>query len=161
LGAIAGISLCLWLTTGVYPPAPESANNWLRAATQETVGTFGYVFFFISQSENKEVVSDIETIQCFTLAASFLAGRGIVLGNKKGSHIMNPAIAFALFLFGLFEDAAVAFKWIWLYPVCPFIGAIFSVMFFEFVYKKAVDGNTDNPENAKGLVHEDAQQQDY
>lgn len=107
MGAIGGVSLCLWLTPGVYPPGPKSSNDWLRAATQETVGTFAYVFFFIMQSENKDVVSEIETIQCFTLAASFLAGRGIVLGNKKGgSHIMNPAIAISLFLFGLFEDAA-------------------------------------------------------
>jgi hypothetical protein len=53
--------LCLWLTKGIKPPA-IAPDNWLRSATQEAVGTFAYVFFFIMQSENKEVVSEIETI---------------------------------------------------------------------------------------------------
>jgi len=51
---------------------------------------------------------------------------------------MNPAIALAMFIIGLFEDFETAMKWVWLYPVCPFIGSIFAILFFEFVYKKSV-----------------------
>jgi len=53
--------MCIWLTKGVTPPT-ILPDNWLRSSVQEAVGTFAYVFFFIMQSENKEVVSEIETI---------------------------------------------------------------------------------------------------
>lgn len=31
-----------------------------------------------------------------------------------------------------------SFKWIWLYPLLPFLGAFLALIFYEFVFKKAV-----------------------
>lgn len=162
MGALCAATLCIWITKGVTPPNPRNEDNWLRAMVQEGVGTFAYVFFFMFQSENKDVVSDIETVQCFSLAASFIAGRSIVLGNARfGTYgaILNPAIGFATFFVGIFYDAKTAFKWCWLYPAVPFWGSIMAIIFYEFVYKKSVEGKaTDAGENGKGIV---APKEDY
>jgi hypothetical protein len=56
------MSLCIWLTKGVFPPNPILDANWLRAMMQELIGTAAYVFFFLMQSDNKDIVSEIETI---------------------------------------------------------------------------------------------------
>jgi hypothetical protein len=66
---------------------------------------------------------------------------------------LNPAISFALFFIGIFNDTAIAFKWVWLFPCVPFWGSIFAVIFYEFVYKKNVEGKAeDTANNGKGLV---------
>jgi len=140
-------------------------NNWVRGMVSEIVGSFAYVFFFMMQSENKDIVSEIETIQCLTLAASFIAAQGIVIGGQSSyGVIMNPAIAFATFFLGVFNNTKEAFKWCWLFPTMPFAGAILAIMFFEFIYKPSIEKNTkEAAANGKGLVadnggeHEDVQ----
>jgi hypothetical protein len=32
---------------------------------------------------------------------------------------------------------AEAFKYAWLYPLFPFVGTFFAILFYEYVYKKA------------------------
>ena len=81
LGALAAISTCIWLTGGVTPPKPFIDDFWFRAAIAEFVGSAAYAFFFLMQSDNKDIVSEIETIQCFTLSAAFIAARSVVVGN--------------------------------------------------------------------------------
>jgi len=143
-----------------------AGDNWIRGMVAESVGTFAYVFFFMMQSENKDVVSEIETIQCLTLAASFIAAQGIVIGGKCTNYgaILNPAISLATFILGIFKSADEAFKWCWLFPTMPFAGAIMAIMFFEFIYKPSIENNTKEAAvNGKGLVmdnggeHEDVQ----
>ena len=106
----------------------------------ELLGTFCYVFFYLSQTEEKTVISQIETIHCFVLAAAFIAARTIVAGNSKEwsgfGTIMNPAIAIGIFFASWFNDIGNAFKFVWLYPVFPLMGAVAAIFFFEFVYKK-------------------------
>ena len=36
----------------------------------------------------------------------------------------------------VFGHPASTWKYIWLYPVMPMVGAILAVLFYEFVYKK-------------------------
>jgi hypothetical protein len=31
-----------------------------------------------------------------------------------------------------------SFKWVWLYPCLPFIGSLIALVFYEYVFKKAV-----------------------
>jgi len=49
---------------------------------------------------------------------------------------LNPAIALGITLTAVFGHPASTWKYIWLYPVMPFVGAILAVLFYEFVYKK-------------------------
>lgn len=50
---------------------------------------------------------------------------------------LNPAIALGTSLMMLFADGGSGFKWIWLYGLVPFGGAILAVIFHEFVFKKS------------------------
>jgi glycerol uptake facilitator-like aquaporin len=44
-----------------------------------------------------------------------------------------------MFFIGMFYHPDIAWKWVWLYPVIPFNGAILGILFFEFAYKKSID----------------------
>jgi glycerol uptake facilitator-like aquaporin len=60
----------------------------------------------------------------------------ITPGVSTYGACLNPAIALGIFLTSLFFTPGKALKWIWLYPVMPFAGAILAVIFYELVYKK-------------------------
>ena len=157
LGALAAGFTCLWILggVGIAAPGPTSGIDsngvpyihahgmWFRAMYQEMAGTFCLVFFFISQTESKTVISQIETIHCFVLSASYMAARCIVCGASPGvstyGAMLNPAFAIGIQIsswFGVAGDIGEALKWIWLYPVLPLGGAILAIIFFEFVYRK-------------------------
>jgi glycerol uptake facilitator-like aquaporin len=73
------------------------------------------------QSENKDVVSEIETIQCFSLAACYITALGIVnAGKLSNSCALNPAISIGIFLFSLFSLPGEALKWFWIFAFGPF-----------------------------------------
>lgn len=69
-----------------------------------------------------------------------MAARTIVCGNLPGIStypaILNPSFAIGIQISSWFNDLGEALKWIWLYPVMPFAGAILAIVFFEFVYRK-------------------------
>lgn len=112
------------------------------------------VFFFLSQTESKTVISEIETIHCFVLASAYTAARSIVCGNLGGAAnvstygaVINPAFAIGINISSWlncpnYDDdpdsscIGEALKWIWFYPILPFGGSVIAVIFFEFVYKK-------------------------
>jgi hypothetical protein len=62
----------------------DGNRNTFRAMIQEPLGAFCFVFFFLSQTDQKTVISSIETIHCFVLAAAYIAARSIVCGNAYG-----------------------------------------------------------------------------
>jgi glycerol uptake facilitator-like aquaporin len=161
IGAIVAGFTLLWIKLGDIPVMAPTATpptctyndsgalveckthefgNWFRAIFQETVGSFCFVFFYISQTESKTVISSIETIHCFVLSASYIAARTIVCGNATRIStypaILNPSFAIGIQIASWFTDFGEALKWIWLYPVMPFAGAVLAIVFFEFVYKK-------------------------
>jgi glycerol uptake facilitator-like aquaporin len=82
-GATAACLLGLWIFDGIPAAQPkgDNANYIFPAMMAELLGTFCYTFFFLSQTEEKTVISQIETIHCFVLAAAFIAARTIVAGN--------------------------------------------------------------------------------
>ena len=53
-----------------------------------------------------------------------------------GAAVLNPAIGFSTGVLMIFENAK-NFDKIWIFPVFPFLGGLLSVIFYEFVYKKA------------------------
>lgn len=65
--------------------------------------------------------------------------------------MLNPAISFAILFTSWFycgNDNCTdnsPFKWVWLYPVIPFAGAIVAVIFYELIFKKTQEVlNNDN-----------------
>lgn len=141
---LAGFT-AIWLRGTVVVAEPinivNGQNDWLRAIVQEIVGTFCFAFFYLSQTEAKTVISEIETIQCLVLSASYIAARSIVCGNAYGAistygAMLNPSFAIGIQITSWFNNLGEALKFIWLYPVLPFAGSIAALFFFEFVYKK-------------------------
>jgi hypothetical protein len=84
---------------------------------------------------------------------------------------LNPAIALALIL-SPFQDTkswGEAFHYAWLYPVFPFVGTLFAILFYEYVYKKAetliateekVDGDSSSSDSGEEdcKLHEEENQ---
>jgi len=140
-GATGAGFLSLWiLEPGQGIPMIPTLTNTFRDTMAEWMGAFCFVFFFLSQTEEKTVISSIETIHCFVLAASYIAARGIVCGNApvlcNYGACLNPAIAIGIFFSSWFNDFGEAWKYVWLYPVMPLIGCVGAIFFFEFIYKK-------------------------
>jgi len=82
-----------------------------------------------------------QAINCLIIASSYIASRDYFGGNAQVvtpyyGACLNPAIALGITLTAVFGHPASTWKYIWLYPVMPFLGAILAVLFYEFVYKK-------------------------
>lgn len=97
------------------------------------------------QTDESMLFSREKAINCFIMASSYVAARAMFNGTPGAANaissmgaVLNPAIAIGLY-FGSVCNGAYkwnAFETIWIYPVFPFIGAICSVLFYEYVYKK-------------------------
>lgn len=127
---------------------------------QETFGTMVFVIFFKLCTDETLYFSKEQAINCLIIAASYIASRdffgggftnhttlvpvnndictlpNVTLGVSTYGACLNPAIALGIFLTSLFFHPGAALKWVWLYPVMPFAGAILAVIFYELVYKK-------------------------
>jgi len=215
LGALCGALLMVWLQSDLPPIGPSNQwkictkpggcglpavpsqcydptgtstkHNQFRAILQEMLGSFIFVFFFMTQTEQQTLLSKEKGIVCLVIACSYVTARSMVFGQfqwytpsrafnwpqtctdvvqtdgttKKicvtdptklltsGEHlcgisnygaVLNPAIAFALMLVGPIQadfTFGSAMKWVWLYPLLPFVGALLALVFYEFVFKKA------------------------
>jgi glycerol uptake facilitator-like aquaporin len=73
------------------------------------------------------------------IAASYIAARTMCASNHLTAtgSCLNPAIALGTSLVMLFNDGGSGFKWVWLYTLVPFAGAILGVVFHEFVFKRS------------------------
>ena len=147
-GAFGGALLMAffsWATQAIYP----IANAEIFAAMwQETFGTMVFVIFFKLCTDETLYFSKEQAINCLIIAASYIASRDFFGGgfiNHSATPIygvtnygacLNPAIALGIVLTSLFFEPGQALKWVWLYPVLPFAGAILAVIFYELVYKK-------------------------
>ena len=120
---------------------------------QETFGTMVFVIFFKLCTDETLYFSKEQAINCLIIAASYIASRDFFGGGSTAHYVvpiqfgmtkgvtnygacLNPAIALGIFLTSLFFHPGQALKWVWLYPVLPFAGAILAVIFYELVYKK-------------------------
>lgn len=116
---------------------------------QETFGTMVFVIFFKLCTDETLYFSKEQAINCFIIASSYIASRAYFGGNTiilasltpgvgvtNYGACLNPAIALGIFLTSIFFNPGDSLKWVWLYPVMPFAGAIFAVIFYELVYKK-------------------------
>ena len=126
----------------------------------EILGTAFFVFFFMTQTDDDRLqFSKEKVINCFIIAASYVASRGMFGGNiwtLDYGAVCNPAVSLGIFFGSIVVDAGTASKWVWLYPVMPFAGALLGLLFFELVFKKTTEiykdeeDGEDVPEHDKG-----------
>lgn len=146
-----------WLYSAVVPMAPGHfdpqdplAVNTFRAILQETLGTFVFVFFFLTQTEQTIMLSKEEAINCFVIASGYCTARVLVYGQlpilpvirqiSTYGACLNPAIALSVAFNALLTKNVSfgdSFKYAWLYPLFPFAGSILAFIFYEYVFKKA------------------------
>jgi len=116
------------------------ASFFLRALLQELFCTFIYVFFFMTNTDEKLLFSNEKAINCFILAASYVGARAMFAGNSAAvttyGAVMNPAIAMGIQMSSLLSDGFEAWEAIYLYPTVPFAASFLAVLFYELVYKK-------------------------
>jgi glycerol uptake facilitator-like aquaporin len=104
----------------------------------ETLGSFLVVFFYLTQTEKKTEFSKEPAINCFIIASSYIGARAMLNGRKitRSGAVLNPAIGLGTSFTMLFAKGADEFKWVWIYALMPFAGAILAVLFHEYVFKK-------------------------
>ena len=77
-------------------------NNefFLRALLQELLCTFMYVFFFMTNTDQKLLFSEEPAINCFILASAYVGARSMFFGNSNKATsfgaVMNPAVAIGI-----------------------------------------------------------------
>lgn len=131
---------------GTYGVNYYDHTYYIRAMTQEGLGTFIYVLFFMMQTDEKMFFSREKAINCFIIASSYVAARAMFYGesgviNQISSFgaVLNPAISLGIMLGalmnGVSSGTSVLMLWL-IYPLMPIAGSLLSLIFFEFVYKK-------------------------
>ena len=72
-------------------------NNTFRAIMQETIGSFVFVFFFMTQTEQTIMLSKEEAINCLVIASGYVTARTMVYGQattiSNYGGCFNPAVA--------------------------------------------------------------------
>lgn len=105
----------------------------------EPLGAFFVTFFYLTQTEEKTMFSKEKAINCFIIASAYVGARGMLAGrtNCLAGQVLNPAIAIGTSFTQLFDQGSIGFKYVWLYGLFPFAGALVGVLFHEFFYKKS------------------------
>ena len=135
---------CTWSKTQIKEVPPSFryecsyAGFVFGAMIAEALGSFFVAFFFLTQTEEKTLFSKEKAINCFIIAASYIGARGMLNGKAvtQSGAVLNPAIGLGTSFTMLFENGGAYFKYVWIYALLPFAGAILAVIFHEFVFKK-------------------------
>ena len=158
MGAFIGALLSWFLRVDYYESGlifvTGDESRWVFPAIMaESLGSFIVAFFYLTQTEEKTLFSKEKAINCFIIASSYIGARAMLNGTTftPSGAVLNPAIAFGTSLTQLFVDAN-RFKWVWIYTLFPFAGAVLAVLFYEFVFKKTQealneDGDEDDDNN--------------
>ena len=119
----------------------------MRALCQELFSTTIFILFFMQVTDEKMRFSKENSINCLIIASSYVGARAIFFGQEAGPSkpatssygaVMNPAIAAGIAFAGFFGKGWDSWKAIYLYPSVPFGGAVLAVLFYEFIFKKAI-----------------------
>lgn len=115
-----------------------TAKSVIAAIIAEPLGTFFVSFFYLTQTEEKTVFSKEKAINCFIIASAYVGARSMLSGNTftVSGAVLNPAIAIGTSFMQLFFRGSDGFKYVWLYGLIPFGGAVLAVIFHELVFKK-------------------------
>jgi hypothetical protein len=63
----------------------------------ESLGTFFYTFFFLTQTEETTRFGKEKAINCFIIASAYIGARAMLNGKAvtQSGAVLNPAIGFA------------------------------------------------------------------
>ena len=63
----------------------------------ESLGTFFYTFFFLTQTEETTRFGKEKAINCFIIASAYIGARGMLNGKvvTQSGAVLNPDIGFA------------------------------------------------------------------
>lgn len=140
-GAYLGALYIAFVSWGVAPLYPVESKYAFDAMMQEILGTFIFVLFFKIVTDERLHFSKENAINCFIIAAAYVAARTIVNGSRlmyitSFGACLNPAVAVGITLVSVMNDAGTTFTWFWLYWLMPFVGSIIAIIFYRFVYLK-------------------------
>lgn len=109
-------------------------NKIFQIMVSEVVASFLVVLFYLTQTEEKTMLSKERAISCFIIAASYVGSRSLCASNilTYSGAVLNPAIGFGACI----VEGVRGLDYIWVYALFPFIGSIIAVLFHEFVFKK-------------------------
>lgn len=96
-----------------------------------------YVLLHMIGTDYSTRLSQDDLLNSFTMAAAL--GAAIVWGKNVSGACYNPAVGLFINLIGLFNSGKGAeLEYVWIYLAFPFVGALLSVLFHEFIFKKAL-----------------------
>ena len=158
LGAFVGALLVNFYTFDLFELTYQN-DFFLRALIQEGLSSFMYVFFFMTNTDQKLLFSEEPAINCFILSSAYIGARTMFYGNmpKATSYgaVMNPAVAIGIQMSTLLNNGFSAWNSIYLYPTIPFGASFLAVLFYELIYKKT-RAILDHEEDSDGAgVHDD------
>ena len=135
--AASTFSLLIVKSNGIVSTEPD---HWYTAIMAVSLGSFVMCFMYLTQTAKLTSFTDDIAISVFIVAGSYEVGQLIVTTsvlNGKGLT-GNPAIDAGLTLTYLFKHPGDALKYIWLWPLVPFVGALLAFVFNELLYKKSL-----------------------
>ena len=138
MGAAISILFISSDTFGYIISNADDQYFYISAIIQESLGAFFVVFFYLTQTESKTVFSKEPAINCFIIASAYVGGRSMMNGyvTTLSGAVLNPAIAIGISFMQLFGNGVDGFKYVWIYGLLPFAGAVAAVIFHELVFKK-------------------------
>jgi len=100
----------------------------------EICASMVFVFFFLTQTEEKTQLSKDRAICCFIVAASYVGARSLCGGPflTYSGAVLNPAIGIGACILEIPQGLSQ----IWVYGCLPFGGAVLAMIFHELIFKK-------------------------
>jgi glycerol uptake facilitator-like aquaporin len=137
LGGFVGALLSWFLRRDEMSYGNIVTVNIFPAILSEVLGSFLFTFFFLTQTEEKTKISQEKAINVFVIAASYIGARAMLNGrsNILSGPVLNPAIGLGTNLTMLLATGFY-FEYVWIYLLMPMGGAVLSVIFYEFIFKK-------------------------
>ena len=158
-GAFLGCLISYLLTQDAGDLTVRDPKYIVQTIIADLFGSFFLVFIYLSQTEERTKFSKDPAITSLIIAASYVAARimtapiGQAVDGVLGrGDPLNPAIALSTMITQLIGNGIDGIKYVWLYPVFPFGGAIIAVIFHEFFYKKTQEIIEEDDEETNGLL---------
>ena len=127
--------------TGSITTSPRWDRNGkpktFSASISEIMGTFFFVQMYMICTDPKTQFSKDRVVNCFIISSGYISSRLLAGGElvsvsgtqplefKATGPLLNPALAFGQMLMSL------NFDYFWQYFLCPIIGAVFSIYFYD------------------------------
>ena len=116
----------------------STASYVFAAMIVELIGSFFFIFFFLTQTEESTRFGKEKAINCFIISSAYIGARAMLNGKNVtlSGAVLNPAIGIGTNFTMLFQNGGMYFQYVWIYGLLPIGGAVLAVIFYELVFKK-------------------------